>query len=215
MGGITLSGADGIVDVRGTYKSITDNRTGAPTLTITGAIKGSDVASTLEDTAAMQPLVAKIPLSDGSISWNATALAAINAEADTALSDYDPPTRTEATSDKDEIIVYVDILDDGTSGNAKIATDVAATLADTVQLQEGIIYGACGSTSLTTTTCSSDLSGYTADQLIGRVIIFTALANGPATGEATDITDYAVTNGVLTFTALTLAPENLNSFKIV
>jgi len=51
MGGITLSGADGIVDVRGTYKSITDNRTGAPTLTITGAIKGSDVADILVDTA--------------------------------------------------------------------------------------------------------------------------------------------------------------------
>ncbi len=91
------------------------------------------------------------------MTWNATALASINAEADTALTDYDPPTRTEATSDKAEIITdlddikgtgfvkdthslfdiegYVDILDDGTSGNAKIATDVAATLADTNELQ--------------------------------------------------------------------------------
>jgi len=54
-----------------------------------------DINDILDDTAAMQPLVAKIPLSDGTISWNATALAAINAEADTALSDYDPPTKTE------------------------------------------------------------------------------------------------------------------------
>ena len=60
------------------------------------------------DTSAMQPLVAKIPLSDGSISWNATALAAINAECDTALTDYDGPTRAEATSDKDEIITDLD-----------------------------------------------------------------------------------------------------------
>lgn len=32
---------------------------------------------------------------------------AINAEADTALADYDPPTRAEATSDKDEIIAEI------------------------------------------------------------------------------------------------------------
>jgi len=48
--------------------------------------------------------------------------------------------------------------------------------------------------------------------LIGRVIIFTAV---PADGEATDITDYASASGLLTFTALTLAPENGNAFKIV
>ena len=47
------------------------------------------------DTAAMQPLVAKIPLSDGAITWNATALASINAECDTALADYDGPTNAE------------------------------------------------------------------------------------------------------------------------
>ena len=38
------------------------------------------------DTAAMQPLVAKIPLSDGTISWNATALAAIQTECDSSIS---------------------------------------------------------------------------------------------------------------------------------
>lgn len=42
--------------------------------------------------------LAKVPKSDGTASWNATALAAINAEADTALSDYDPPTKTELDS---------------------------------------------------------------------------------------------------------------------
>jgi hypothetical protein len=42
--------------------------------------------------------VAKIPKSDGSSSWNATALAAINTQADLALSDYDPPTHAELTA---------------------------------------------------------------------------------------------------------------------
>jgi hypothetical protein len=39
--------------------------------------------------------LAKVPKSDGTATWNATALASINAEADTALADYDPPTKAE------------------------------------------------------------------------------------------------------------------------
>ena len=79
-------------------------------------------------------------------------------------------------------------------------------------LNLGIIYGTAQTGTLSTTACTSDLTGYTDDQLIGRVIIFTA---GPADGEATDITDYASASGLITFTALTLAPENGNAFKIV
>jgi hypothetical protein len=41
----------------------------------------------------------------------AAALAAINAEVDTALADYDGPTRAEATADKDEILTDVGTVD--------------------------------------------------------------------------------------------------------
>lgn len=51
----------------------------------------------LSDLATAAEL-AKVPKSDGAVSWNATALAAINAEADTALTDYDPPTKAELDS---------------------------------------------------------------------------------------------------------------------
>ena len=51
LGTITLNGADGTVEIRGTYKAIVDNRTGSPTLNMDGAIKGVDVASILVDTA--------------------------------------------------------------------------------------------------------------------------------------------------------------------
>lgn len=50
--------------------------------------------SSLTDLSTAAEL-AKVPKSDGSASWNATALAAINAEADTALTDYDAPTKAE------------------------------------------------------------------------------------------------------------------------
>ena len=74
----------------------------------------------------------------------------------------------------------------------------------------GIILGACGSTSLSNTTCSSNLTNAN-DQLIGRLITF---LDGNAKDESSDITGFASTNGVLTFTALTTAPANTDRFKI-
>jgi len=105
-----------------------------------------------------------------------------------ALNNYDGVKRAESTSDKDEILV------------------------DTANLVSGIIFGTAQTGTLSTTQITSDLTGFTANQLIGRTIIFIA---GPADGEGTDITAYASASGLLTFTALTLAPENGNAFKIV
>ncbi len=51
---IVLNGVDGTVHIHGLYDSITDNRTGSPVLTITGAIKAGDVATTLADTNDLQ-----------------------------------------------------------------------------------------------------------------------------------------------------------------
>lgn len=47
------------------------------------------------DISTVTTELAKVPKSDGALSWNATALAAINTQADTALTDYDPPTKAE------------------------------------------------------------------------------------------------------------------------
>jgi hypothetical protein len=93
---------------------------------------------------------------------------------------------------------------------AQTAYDIGQGVSD---MHAGIIMGTCGSTSLTNTTCSSDLTGYTIDQLVGRVITF---LGGDADGESTDITAYAVTNGVITFTSLSgaIAPANTDPFKI-
>ena len=63
-----------------------------------------DTAAILVDTADIQPNyataaeLAKVPKSDGTSSWNATALAAINAECDTALTDYGANTTTPPTA---------------------------------------------------------------------------------------------------------------------
>lgn len=47
------------------------------------------------DSAATAAEMAKVPKSDSNVTWNATALASINTQADLALSDYDPPTKAE------------------------------------------------------------------------------------------------------------------------
>jgi hypothetical protein len=162
-----------------------------------GAIK-AETALILEDTGTTLPAtLALIPQSGGTTSWNATALAAINAEADTALTDYDPPTKAE-----------LDVL-----GTAALATaaSLATAQTDLDTISDGIITGTAVTGTLSTTVCTSDLTGYTDDQLIGRIITFLA---GPADGESSDITDYASASGTITFTALTLAPENTNAFKI-
>jgi len=55
----------------------------------------------------------------GVTGFNDLSAAAVNAEADQALSDYAPPTRTEATADKDEVLARL-----GTPVGADLATDL-------------------------------------------------------------------------------------------
>lgn len=95
-----------------------------------------------------------------------------------------------------------------------LATAANLATVDTVVdgIAAGIITGAAATGTLSTTQATTNLTGYADDQLIGRVIIWTS---GAADGEATDITDYAATGGLLTFTALTTAPGNGDTFKIV
>ncbi len=57
-------------------------------------------------------------IGDANLGLTTQMKADVNAEADTALADYDPPTRAEATADKDALAAFID-------------TEVAAILEDT------------------------------------------------------------------------------------
>jgi hypothetical protein len=66
LGTVTLNGASGDVELRGVYKTVTDNRTGTPALNLDGAVKGGDVALILADTNELQgddipTLIAALP----------------------------------------------------------------------------------------------------------------------------------------------------------
>lgn len=94
------------------------------------------------------------------------------------------------------------------SGTSQTANDNGADIST---MTSGIIEGAAQTGTLSTTQATTNLSGYADDQLIGRHI---TVLSGNAEGEQTDITDYASASGLLTFTALTVAMANGDTFKI-
>jgi len=92
-----------------------------------------------------------------------------------------------------------------------ISTSTAA--ADNLEASaEVIITGAAETGTLSTTVMTTDLTEATDDHYIGRVIIWTS---GVLLGQATDITDYAGSAGTLTYTAVTEAPSNGDTFLIL
>lgn len=98
-------------------------------------------------------------------------------------------------------------------GLIKAVTDAltSAAAAKLALSASGIISGTAATGTLSTTQATSSLTGYANDQLIGRLMTW---LSGPASGEQTRIADYASASGLLTFTALTTAPANGNSFVI-
>lgn len=91
------------------------------------------------------------------------------------------------------------------------STDALQAVRDTLVL--GRISGTAQTGTLSTTTMTTDLTGYANDELIGRVVIFTG---GTADGQAAAITDYASASGQVTYSGgITTAPANNDTFIIV
>ena len=95
------------------------------------------------------------------------------------------------------------------SGSTEAAIDLEASA-------ETIITGAAITGTLSTTEMTTDITVTVADQYNGRVIIFKEDTTTVALrGQATDITATATLNSKLTFTALTTAPVNGDTFVMV
>ena len=89
------------------------------------------------------------------------------------------------------------------------STTAAARLSDSA---ETMVLGAAITGTLSTTEMTTDLAESTDDHYNGRVIIWTS---GVLVNQATDITDYNGTTKALTYTAVTEAPSNGDTFIIV
>ena len=90
----------------------------------------------------------------------------VNTEADTALSDYDSPTRAEATTDKDAIVTEVNANETKLDTIAAyLDTEIAAILADTNELQTDLTNG--GRLDLLIDAILADVTGINGDAMRG------------------------------------------------
>ena len=181
LGAITLNGADAAVEIRGIAKTIVDNLTGSPTVNLDGVVVASDVADILVDTAEIG--TAGAGLTDlGGMSTGMKA--EVNAEADTALTDYDGPTNTEFEA----------------------RTPTAAQLAYIVRHAATALPVTFSGTGTTTTGTMALVDGATPsainDAYNGRVLVFNL---GTLDEQVTDITGYNGTTKEVTVTAVTTA----------
>ena len=89
----------------------------------------------------------------------------------------------------------------------------SATAADNLEASAlGIVTGAAATGTLSTTQMTTNLTEATDDHYNGRIIVWTS---GVLAGQATDITDYDGSSKMLTYTAVTEAPGNGDTFVIV
>jgi hypothetical protein len=116
---------------------------GANTLagdTITAAKVAADVTTEIQSGLATAAELAKVPKSDSNVTWNATALASINAQADTALADYDGPTNAELATAlagaDDAVLAAIATVD----GNVDTILATTAKLDDTLEDSGGGAY---------------------------------------------------------------------------
>lgn len=101
----------------GTVNALADN-------SVTAAALAADAVTEIQSGLATATELAKVPKSDSNVTWNATAAAQIQSEANDALVAYDPPTRAELTSDVNSVLTIL-----GTPAGASLAADLAAIFA--------------------------------------------------------------------------------------
>ncbi len=102
--------------------------------------------------------------------------------------------------------------------SGRMSSDMVSISGDTVaadNLEESatsIVLGAAEAGTLSATAMTSDLTEATDDHYIGRTVIWTT---GVLAGQASDITDYLGSTGMLTYSTLTEAPSATDTFVIV
>lgn len=145
--------------------------------------------------AALTTELAKVPKSDGTATWNATALASLQQEATDALNAYDPPTNAE-----------MEARTPTASQLAYIVANAATGLPVTFTTSGG------STTAAVLNTVDGAASSATNDQYNGRLLVFT---DGTLKGVVTDITDYVGSTTTATITAIPFAPTASHNARLI
>lgn len=144
--------------------------------------------------------------------------AEVNAEVDTALSDYDAPTKAELDAAESNIIASIPSVGniaDGVWDEPYSQHTTAGTfgkLMDTLRKANRAIEGEVTGTP-TTTSFTTNMSGYLTGAFDSEVMVF---VSGTINGEARPILSYNATNGTFNFEeAWTQAPSANDEFIIL
>jgi hypothetical protein len=142
------------------------------------------------------------------VSANVTQISGDSTAADNLEADYDGTGFTKAASTVGTVTA---ITNEVTANVTKIGGS-AATREKLAHISNFVTYGTVGATSLTTTTCSTNLTEATNDHYNGLLIRF---LTGNLAGQGSLVTDYNGTTKVLTFSALTDTPAEGGTFILV
>lgn len=138
-GGATVTTGGGNAEIRGIPRSVTINASAAETVQFVGVTGPITLNGTTTATINLYGVSASVTdnTSAATVTDKTVSQPNINTEADTALTDYDAPTRSELTTDINSVLTRL-----GTPAGADIAADIATidgvvddVLVDTNELQ--------------------------------------------------------------------------------
>lgn len=208
IGGTAATSASGIPEVK--VASIANDAITANSIAsdaLTAAKIASDVATEIQSGLATAAELAKVPKSDSNVTWNATALASINTQADLALSDYDPPTKAELDSGLDALPTAAEnadaVWDEAASGHV-----TAGTFGQAMNIVRANTAQAGASTTITL-----DASASAVDDFYNNTIIF--ITGGTGVGQSRIISDYVGSSKVATVSAWATNPSSDSVFVIL
>lgn len=174
----------------------------------------ADIIAVKAETAAILADTAEIGTAGAGLTdvggFSTAAKGQINTEADTALTDYDAPTRAELTTDTNSILTRL-----GTPAGADVSADVAAIQSDTndiqLRLPSALTTGTADSGS-TTTMVDAARTEADNDYWKGQLIRFTS---GTATGQVRLITGFTAATDTITFEPATTQAITTNTYEIL
>ncbi len=144
--------------------------------------------------------------------------AQVNTEVDTALGDYDAPTKTELDAAESNIIASIPSVGNIADGvwdepyNQHTTAGTFGKLMDLLRKANRAIDGEITGTP-TTATFQTNVSGYVSGAFDHELIVFTS---GALDGEARPILEYSATNGTFTFEEeWSQAPSSSDEFVIL
>jgi hypothetical protein len=189
------------------------NVTLVATTTTNTDMRGTDSANTIApDNAGITQIQTDIS------NLNDISPAQVNTEVDTALSDYDAPTKAELDAAEASIIVAIPSVGGIANGvwdepyNQHTTAGTFGKLMDILRKANRAIEGEVTGTP-TKTSFTTDITGYVSGAFDHELVVF---VSGVLDGEARPILEYSATNGTFTFEEeWTQAPSSSDEFVIL